>query len=79
MTSARTARHLAWSIPLMPASYYTSSMSLQGFLMFMPFFAMDFGSVAAAEGCTGLPSVSAQSTPYISWNIRVGTGNDRAE
>lgn len=37
-------KHLAWSIPMTPVSYYTPSMALHSFLMFMPFFAMDHGS-----------------------------------
>jgi len=44
------AKHLAWSIPLAPVSYYTSSMGLHSFLMFVPFFAMDHGSFGANLG-----------------------------
>jgi len=36
-------KHLAWSIPFAPVSYYMPSMGLHSFLMFMPFFAMDHG------------------------------------
>lgn len=37
-------KHLAWSVPLLPTSYYMPSMGLHLFLMFIPFFAMDNGS-----------------------------------
>jgi len=36
-------KHLAWSIPLLPVSYYTNSFGLHSFLMFVPFFAVDTG------------------------------------
>jgi len=36
-------KHLAWSIPFAPVSYYMPSMQLHSFLMFMPFFCMDHG------------------------------------
>lgn len=35
--------HLAWSIPMVDVSYYVPSMQLHAFLMFVPFFALDFG------------------------------------
>lgn len=37
-------RHLAWSIPMVPPTYYAPSMALHAFLMFIPFFAIDMGS-----------------------------------
>merc|ERR1711865_139482 len=37
-------KHLAWSVPMVPVSYYSPSMALHAFLMFMPFFVMDHGS-----------------------------------
>lgn len=36
--------HLAWSIPLIPPSYYVPSMQLHSFLMFVPFFVLDCGN-----------------------------------
>jgi len=36
-------KHLAWSVPLAPVSYYVPSMALHSFLMFAPFFVMDHG------------------------------------
>jgi len=42
--------HLAWSVPFVPVSYYSSSMGIHSFLMFVPFFAMDHGSFGANVG-----------------------------
>lgn len=39
-------KHLAWSVPFTPATYYSPSMTLHMFLMFVPFFVVDMGSVA---------------------------------
>lgn len=36
--------HLAWSIPMLPTSYYVPSMSVHMMLMFLPFFTLDHGS-----------------------------------
>jgi len=38
-------KHLAWSIPMVPVSYYMPSMGLHSFLMFIPFFVLDQGGV----------------------------------
>jgi hypothetical protein len=35
--------HLAWSVPVLPVSYYTPSFALHSFLMFVPFFVVDTG------------------------------------
>lgn len=43
-------KHLAWSIPFAPISYYTSGFGIHSFLMFVPFFAMDHGSFGANLG-----------------------------
>ena len=43
-------RHLAWSIPFLPVSYYVPSFALHVFLMFVPFFAMDHGSFSKNLG-----------------------------
>eukprot|EP00658_Telonema_sp_P-2_P043949 TRINITY_DN3181_c0_g1_i9.p1 TRINITY_DN3181_c0_g1~~TRINITY_DN3181_c0_g1_i9.p1 ORF type:complete len:237 (-),score=53.12 TRINITY_DN3181_c0_g1_i9:456-1166(-) len=42
--------HLAWSVPMVPVSYYSPGMQLHAFLMFAPFFAMDHGSLARNIG-----------------------------
>lgn len=39
-------KHLAWSVPFTPATYYSPSMALHMFLMFVPFFVLDMGSLA---------------------------------
>merc|ERR1712166_180310 len=39
-------QHLAWSVPLAPVSYYMPSMGLHSFLMFIPFFVLDHGSLS---------------------------------
>lgn len=35
--------HLAWSVPFVDHSYYVPAMQLHAFLMFVPFFTLDFG------------------------------------
>jgi len=39
--------HLAWSIPLISPSYYVPSMALHFFLMFVPYFLVDYGNTYA--------------------------------
>jgi hypothetical protein len=36
-------KHLAWSIPLLPVSYYMPSLGIHSFMMFAPFFCMNNG------------------------------------
>lgn len=57
--------HLAWSVPLAPVSYYLPSMHLHQFLMFVPFFAMDQGSMGRNVGNWVAGSILFLSGPYM--------------